>query len=261
MSQIVYVDGVNMSALPYGVRATVTTLDGWWDSPETRSQSVPRLARGGDFEAPVYDEARFIEFAANIHAPSHESMHKIGMVFTGMFRRNGGRGAFRVDDHWPGQYQFANVERASSIRFTPITDKLARLSMTLKAPDPYKYGIRNEFNGVPGTAIDIHHDGNAEAWPIFVVSGTFPGGFTVYGSSTAPIAFTDAIWQSAGDVVTIYSGTGEVYLNGNPAPGGSVGRSTLTSVAPSESRRVNVIPHDGANSTATYLVRLYDTYI
>lgn len=250
-------DGIDFSSLPYGAQASITTLDGWFDSPDPKKSAVARLGRSGDFPASkVMYEPRYIELAANITAPDHDALHQVGSVLTGMLQREG---TIHVSGH--GTETWAAVERESRIRFSTITDTMALFSVTLKAPDPLRLGALQAFTNTVRNSVDAFHNGNAYAAPSVSITGTFQGGFTVYGSATTPFTYTDTIWSGSGDTITINFGTGVVLKNGALAPGGSVGRSLLTEIPPNGAlQRMNVIPHSDT-AWGSYIVNVHDSYL
>ena len=256
MSEQVTLDGLDLSALPYGGTASITRLDGWFDRPKPKKKATSKLGRHGDFPASRIDyEPRYIELAAHIRAPDHDSLHMLNERMNGLVQQ---RASMRVSGH--GRSTWLWVEPESEVRFTPVTDTLAVYSQTLKAPEPLRLGVRREYKNTVRNAVDASHEGNTPAPPTVVVEGSFPGGFTVYGSSDTPFTYTDSIWSGNGDVVSINFGTGVVLKNGDLAPGGSVGRGMLTDVPPYTQQRMNVIPHSDS-AWGNYTVYVYDSFL
>lgn len=256
--------GVELSQI-LGADLTVTRLDGWWDAPEPRYEGVERMGVGGDFPAPVYDQPRFVELALNVNASDHDALHRAGLAWTGLFRR--GLVQMRVAGHGPTTW--AMVHRESASRFSTITDTLAVASVTLKAPDPYRYSITQRYwDSMVGTRVAVSHQGNAEGYPEVAINGSFPEGFNLWvsdgttgvdGPENWAITYMNPV--TAQQEVRIDLRTGLVRVNGQQAPGGSLGRAQLSYVPAGVTRYVNVLKRGGAAVSGDFQVRLYDHYI
>jgi hypothetical protein len=250
-------DGLDFNRLPYGAEFFLSKLDGWADSPDPKSEKVPRVDREGDFLTPVSYEARYVELAGHVEAPDRHSLYLTGKKLTGLLR---GSGVLKVEGHGPTEW--ATVVRESKIRFTPITDTLAYMSVTLKAPDPRKYGEVRRFPETgtqpAGSNINIFHRGTYPAAPRFYVTkATMPDGFTAYAGGTQPFQVLRPI--TSGELVGVDYDTGALTVNGNRV-WGKTAPPKLTTVDVGEVRLSNVVPQKSVGS-GSYYIEITDTYI
>lgn len=252
----IILDGLDLSELPHGGRMVVTGLEGWWDSPEPKGQSVEKVGREGDFLLPQSYHSRVIELRGNVHAPNHDAMHAIGEHLTAMLRRPG-----RLEVSGHGSWQWAVVQRGSKARFTPVTDTLAVFSWTLNAPDPRKYGRTRRYpqSGTQPvrSSMQVPAMGTYPAAPRFTVTGYMPGGYTAYATGSSPFKVTEGV--NTGEVLVCDYDTGAVYQDGVRLYGKS-SSPRLTWIEPGVMATMNVQPATSEGSGG-YVVEITDTYI
>lgn len=252
----VILEGLDFAELPHGGHMVITRLDGWWDSPEPKGQEVERVGREGDFPLPQSYHSRIIELGGNVHAQDHDSLHAIGEQLTSMLRHPA---RFEVFGH--GSNQWATVQRGSKIRFTPVTDTLAVYSVTLKAPDPRKYGATRRYPATGtqpvGSNMQIPYSGTYPAAPRFTVTGYMPGGYTSYAGGTRPFKVTEGV--NTGEVISNDFDTGAVYQDGVRIYGRS-SSPRLTWIEPGTLFTANVQANT-SDGYGRYYVEITDTYI
>ena len=249
---------VDFSSLPFGCTASGVVVGGWFDSPDPKGESLPLAADDGDADSEQLNDARYIEFVALVHSPSHDAQHKLGDRLSVMVPNSGARLEVGEGD---GTVRRANVLRASGVRFTPIPDRLADVSVTLKAPDPRKYGVTRRFPATgttaARTATNVSHEGNYPAAPKITVTGYMPGGFTAFGTGSDRFRVTEGV--NTGEVLVADFRTGHVYLDGVQSPAAG-GYRSLARIPPGATRNTNVVP---ATETGygQYFVEVTDTWI
>ena len=226
-----------------------TGLEGWWDSPDPKGETVERPNADGDYDLPVYNQARLITVGGNLHADSHTKLHEAMNFFTGPMR-----GRFAVTGH--GSTQWADAVRNSGVKFTPVTDTLAQWQVRLKCPDPRKYGLTRTFPLVKGDYVDLFHRGNYNASATVSITGNAPGGYTlrepggVYYEVTGPL--------NPGQTHTIDFRTGIFRINGYIIAG-QTGVSDIWFIEPGPVKpmKITAASTDTVNATATVV----DTFI
>lgn len=227
---------------------TTTDLDGWWDSPEPKSNPVARENADGDFDVDTFYEARYVTVTGSFRAASHEMLHHGMNAFTGLVR---GRSRFQVLEH--GAAQWADVVRASRLQIVPVTDRYATWQVRLKAADPRKYGDVRRFTAASGSTVRVFHRGNADGWPSFSVSGSMPEGYSLWVGGRR---FQVVRGLTSGSH-TIDFRDGRLRVNGGFVAGG-VGVADLAPVRPGAGVDVLLSPVSGSGSAA---VTVFDTFI
>jgi len=225
-------------------------FEGWWDSPDIKGESADRPNGDGEFDLPVYNQARLITIGGNFHADSHEQMHEAMNFFTGAMS-----GRFQTSGH--GSIQWADAKRNSGVKFTPVTDTFAQWQVRLKCVDPLKYGNVNAYSIPSGSSYTtVFHRGNAVGYPTVTVSGSFPGGYVLQSSGGAEYRVTTALGATPH---TIDMSTGLLVRNGSVVSGG-VTRADLWRIqGGSLATDMRLQPITTGSGTAA--VTLLDTYI
>jgi hypothetical protein len=222
-------------------------FDGWWDSPDPKGEVVERPYADGDYDLPVYNQARLITVGGNLHAKSHAQLHEAMTFLTGPMR-----GRFTVAGH--GSTQWADAVRNSGVKFTPVTDTLAQWQVRLKCPDPRKYGASRTIPLVTGSYVDLFHRGNYNASAAVSVTGNAPGGYTVREPGGVYYEVTGSL--SPGETHTIDFRTGIFRINGYIVAG-ETGVSDIWYIEPGVNKPMKITSSGTVNATATVV----DTYI
>jgi len=223
-------------------------LDGFWDSPEIKGDTEDRPYQDGEFDLPVYNQARLVTATGNFHAASHQQLHEAMNFFTGPMS-----GRLTVAGH--GSIQWADAKRNGGVKFTPVTDVLAQWQVRLKCPDPRKFGESKTVAVATGAPISVFHRGNYNATPSFVVKGSMPGGYTITVNGwnyavTLPLV--------SGKPHTVDYNNGRLYVNGVLAQN-SLGNTNTTPIPPGISVGVGLYPMTTGSGTADMTIT--DTYI
>lgn len=222
---------------------TCEVPDEWWGSPDVKGQTVDRENSDGEYDLPTHNAARAVTFTGLLHAKSHMDMHEAGNFLTGPMR-----GRLQVVGH--GNTQWADAKRSAGVRFTPITDKLAQWQVSLRCPDPAKYGDRHTYDLTANVAVSAFHRGNYAASPIVQVNGPLTGGFTITHPGGLYTALGDL---DAGGWVRVDFATGRLRLNGNDRSD-LVTRADLFKIQPGQMASVKI-------SNGTGYVEVIDTYM
>jgi hypothetical protein len=166
VAELIMLDGQILNGSDHLGDWKTSSFDGWWDSPDAKSQDVERDQADGDHDLDVFYQSRYVTIPGRLAASSHETLH-LGMNrFTGLVQK---RARLQVSGHGPTVW--ADVKRASGISIVPVTDKFAQWQLRLKAPDSRKFGDFESFAIAAGTPVGVHHRGNYDASPLFRVHG------------------------------------------------------------------------------------------
>jgi len=221
--------------------------DAWWDSPDTKGEEVDRPNTDGEYDLPIYNQARLPRLQGMLHAANHATLHEAGIFLTGAMR-----GRLQVSGHGP--IQWADAKRNGVIRFTPITDTLAQWQVPLKCPDPRKYGQAKTFPLVKAEYVDLNHRGNYNASATVSVTGNAPGGYTLREPGGVYYEVTGSL--SPGETHTIDFRTGIFRINGYIVAG-ETGVSDIWFIEPGVVKPMKITSSGTVNATATVV----DTYI
>jgi hypothetical protein len=178
-------------------------FDGWWDSPDTKGESADRDGADGEYDLPVYNQARILTIGGNLHAMPGQ-IHEAGNFLRGPMLG-------RLQVTMLGLTQWADAKRVAGVRFTPVTDRLAQWQVRLKCPDPRKFG---EFDSVAvsaGAPASLYHRGNYDASPVIRVHGP-TAAYTVTGPAGEQYTVTGGL--GAGNEHVIDFNDGLLRVNG-----------------------------------------------
>ena len=230
-------------------RTTRDLFEGWYDSPEIKGETVAHDDADGDYDLPIYNEARLITVGGTLRATNRADL---------LSGRNklAGRMAGRLQVEDTQGILWAEAKRNSKLRFVLVNDNLANWQVRLKCVDPRKFGDTRTWSGSVGSnAANIFHRGNYNATPQFVVSGSMPGGYTLtirgqVFNVTAPLV--------SGHPHSIDYGTGRLRIDGAIVHGG-LGWGFTPLVPPGVITALSIEPI--TTGTATAQLTLLDTYI
>lgn len=223
-------------------------FEGWWDSPDPKGETEDRANADGEYDLPIYNQARLITIGGHLHTAGHAQTHEAMNFLTGPMS-----GRFQVSGH--GSVQWADAKRSSGVKFTPITDTFAQWQLRLKCPDPRKFGASRTFLASVGVNAAAFHGGNYEAAPRFVVSGSMPGGYTLWVGGQS---FTVTRALTSGNAHTINYDDGRLRIGGSVIHGG-LGTTSTPRIRPGTTATVAITPV--TTGTATAALTLLDTYI
>ncbi|MET4059942.1 hypothetical protein ABIB35_001487 [Arthrobacter sp. UYP6] len=232
----------------YGVWTT-SVLDGWWYSPEPKGSTEERENADGDYDLPVYYGARYVTIGGSIRTKGHAQQHQAINRFVGLLRN---KGRLQVSGHGPTQW--ADVKRASGFKMEPITDTYAQWQARVKAPDPLKFGDANVFTISPNQTVPLFHYGNAEASPIFDITGNMPAGYTLWGPGGKTFVSPSVVSSTYPHHLDMSEGL--LKVNGYYWTG-QTGNADLWTIPPGQ----QVLTGLTTTGTGTAKVTVYDTYI
>ncbi len=223
-------------------------FEGWWDSPEIKGQTVNREDADGEFDLPIYNQARLVTIGGHVHAPSRRELREARNFLAGPMV-----GRLQVTDE--GSTQWADAKRTSPLRFVTLTPTFAQWQITLKCTDPRKFGELYTFAASVGSPATAFHWGNYVAMPRFTVAGSMPGGYTLWIQGV-PFVVTRPLWST--DPHTIDYDDGRLRIGGVVIHGG-LGVTNTPGVQPGGSALIEITPLTTGTATAT--MTLLDTFI
>jgi hypothetical protein len=223
-------------------------LEGWFDSPEVKGDTQDRPYQDGEFDLPIYNQARLVTVSGSLRAKSHAQLHEAGIFLTGAMS-----GRFQVTGH--GSTMWADVKRNSGIKFTPITDTFAQWQVRLKAVDPRKFGRAVTYAVATGSPVNVSHRGNYNAMPSFIIRGSMPGGYTI---TVDGWNYTVTRALVTGQPHRVDYNNGRLYVNGTLTQG-NLGNTNRAPIPPGQSVGVGLYPVTTGSGSAD--MTILDTYI
>jgi hypothetical protein len=223
-------------------------LEGWWDSPDVKGETQERPYQDGEFDLPVYNQARLITINGTLRAKGHNQLHEAGDFLTGPIS-----GRLTVAGH--GSVRWADAKRNSRTKFTPITDTFSQWQVSLKCVDPRKYGDSRTVAVATGSPVTVFHRGNYNATPSFVIRGDMPGGYTITVDGwnytvTKPLV--------TGAPHRVDYNNGRLYING-VLNQGNLGNTNTAPIPPGKAVGVGLYPVTTGSGSAD--MTIVDTYI
>lgn len=188
-------------------------LKGWFDGVGVRTKRTPRPAAHGEFDLPVFREARIITLHGGINTASEFAQEQAINRLLGICA-DGSTERFTVESAAGPTWADVKLGDDPDIQVLSL-GQTARLRLTFRAADPRRYGRLNTFPEGP-----VFHRGNFPASPTLKVSGSRPEGWTVTGPGGRRIVVTRAL--EAGRPHTIDLATGGLYVNGARVLGGVI---------------------------------------
>ena len=163
-------------------------LDGWDDSPPVRAGGDDIPNGHGSFDVPGYFQGRVLTMRGWVEAASPLQLE---------FAKSWVRTAVRPDENVP-----MVVDRSGlvlSLDAVKLSGQLkvvgqvkvgqrwrASFEIPLLAPDPLKYGQRNQFSmASDGAYLDIYHRGDFTAYPKVTITGSAADGYELAHPSGA----------------------------------------------------------------------------
>lgn len=251
----------------YGVRWSLTTLDGYDGSPSPTLQLTQRARGHGATESESFLTARVLSMGGLIHGAD------VASIEAAFDRLNAAVSLdpFEILVLESGRIRNLTVRRQGEVIPTWHSDKLAAYSILVSAKDPRKFGdlitastrlpfssgglIRpstwpRTWSGVSGTGtVTINNPGNTEA-PVWLrIDGPIPaGGHSItHQGRKRTLTFGTAIALGAGEFLTVDMDKREVLAQGQSARSGYVTSRGWFSLDPGD----NVISFSSVNYSST----------
>ena len=210
----------------------VTSLNGWWGGVGTKGEDLTLLGHGS-YISDRKRESRAITLEATMIYRSDEERRVASRYVSGVLG-SGASGTLTTDAD--GVTLSTEVFLEGSVSHEFVGQNAIRVQIPMTAPDPRLYaeprtyqlypagfgegleyppfstdGVLTYGNSVPTSKIAIKNNGNFEAFPKFIIKGTFPSGIRLTEGSRV-VEFPVAIFPQTPVVVDM---RGSVTLRGD----------------------------------------------
>lgn len=218
-------------------------FEGWADSPGVKGATVDRENADGEFDLPIYNEARIVQIGGQLIGSGRRELREARNFLAGPML-----GRLQVSD--AGATQWADAKRNAAVRFDILTPTLAHWQIVLKCPDPRKFGDFKSVAVAAGSGVVLHHRGNYEATPLIRVHGP-TAAYTVTGPAGEQYTVTGGL--GAGNEHVIDFNDGLLRVNG-AITAAFVTKAELWRVPPGQRATATLSAGNGH-------IELLDTYI
>lgn len=257
----IMLDGLELSG-PSRYGDGSANLSGWWGRPDPKGQNVPVENADGDLDLPIWMGPRYVTITGLLRATSHDTAHEWMDRANGLLQGYGpsagdqqAGGRLQVAGH--GGSRWAPVKWDASADITPITDLLVSYQFKVKSPKPQKFGdVQTATIPASLSYTVLFHRGNTVAYPVVVVSGSAPGGYTMRTEGGTTYTVTRPL--VSGTTHTIDMRTGRLMV-GNQFVAGGVSSSGIWRVFQGSQVPVRIQPLTTGSPVMT--VSTFDTYI
>lgn len=204
-----------------------TAISGWDDGVSIRRNSVERPTTWGDFTENGRMASRVVTLTGTAVSNTPRQLIEMRNTFTGILN-NGGYKEMSVGDSFGTRYLSVGLEGTPT--WLRQSDTVASWQITLYAPDPRILGGVNRFTlgdgarsegglkyrltyplnyGTPETVTVkvAKNAGNADAWPVFTVTGDFYKGFTISNGINKKVTFPGMVTAQAPVEIDMARGT------------------------------------------------------
>ncbi|AIY01215.1 hypothetical protein ART_1616 [Arthrobacter sp. PAMC 25486] len=258
-------DGLELNGMNRYGECIVTDLVGWRGRPGVKSQDVSAPNSDGDVDLPAHNAARNVTISGTLipsqPAQLQEFLDRLGGLLQGDGTVAGDQlagGRLQVGWHhstrwapvkWDGELQDDYAGQGDDMRLN--------FTIPLKSPRPQKFGdVQKVVIPASTSYTDIFHRGNTVAYPVVVVSGSAPGGYTMRTPGGTTYQVTRPL--VSGTPHTIDMRTGRLMV-GNQFVAGQVTYSGIFRVWQGRSISVRIQPLTTGSPVMT--VSTFDTYI
>lgn len=205
---------------------------GWFGGVGVKGDNTDRSLGHGVFPEPSTLAGRELTLSAEIWCAEEADRDRLNRLASGILG-DGDFGTLRVTED--GLTLSATVKLAGEVGHSTAGSEWLALQLPLLAPDPFLYadpatvqlnppgtgrglvfplfpdGVLSYGDVAGGSGGVLRNSGNAEAFPVFTVRGTFPQGFALVAGGRT-VEYLDPVFPQS--PVTVDMAAGSVVVNG-----------------------------------------------
>lgn len=225
-------------------------IAGWDDSPGVKGDGTAKDLGDGDYDLEARLSAR-IPVLTVVLVGLNRSSALAGLQAVKAAARISGAHLVVTDADLT---QNAWVKR-TGFDATWITKNAVRFQLSLKAPDPCKYGEVRFFTATTSENVVVYHYGDYWATPKFTVKGSMPGGYSL---TLAGRTYNVSAPLTASAPHTIDYRDGRLRVGGSLVTGG-VSSASIYRVEPGQLDTLSLSPR--TSGSGSVVMELADTYV
>lgn len=215
-------------------RLDPTAIQGWTDGVDIRRDTSVRPTSWGDFSESGRMSSRLITISGTAVAKDFYELHQMRDAFMAICS-DGGYVEMSLQNG--SNTRYATVTRGGKPNWIQLLDMAAAWKIDLYAPDPRIYGpveqspVKMVQSSAGGLKYPIKYalnynipvgevsytqpatnNGNVEAWPVMVITGNYPLGFSLSDQNGGLVTYTGQVTMS--NPVTVDMAKGSVTQAG-----------------------------------------------
>lgn len=199
---------------PYGLFVKDRGFIGWESGTVGRREQAERPAAHGDFDLPMFRQARVVTISGHAIARSLFDLSRLRDQVTGL-GSDGGLVRVHVSDEGDVRSADMRVVSADFVGTGRADWPRGDFDIELVASDPRLFG---KFRTVSGSSVQVVNYGNFPASPVVEVVGARSAPYTITGPGGRTVVVSQAL--TAGQTHRIDFASGGLYRNGARQIGG-----------------------------------------
>lgn len=258
-------DGLELNGSNRYGEGIITDVVGWRGRPGVKSQDVSAPNSDGDVDLPAHNAARNITLSGTLipsqPAQLQEFLDRLGGLLQGDGTVTGDQlagGRLQIDWHHSTRWAPVKWDGELLDTYSGQGDDMRLLfTIPLKSPRPQKFGdVQQVVIPASLSYSEVFHRGNTVAYPVVVVSGSAPGGYSMRTEGGTTYTVTRPL--VAGSPHTIDMRTGRLMV-GNQFVSGGVSSAGIWRAWAGTSMSVRIQPVTTGSPVMT--IHTADTFI
>lgn len=224
-----------------------------WDDQDYRADIVARPNAHGNYGSPSYREAKTVNLSGHIVAAGAAPLNQLIDRFNGILAE-GGTEQITVQRPWGARWApSACIVSRKAMEVGGLNR--GTFALVLRLDDPQRFGESYAPSTTADAPLDVFHRGNADAWPVIMVTGSMPGGYELMIDGRLLEVLSPLV---SGQPHVINTRTRRITVGGSRTYG-AFGISEPLHIVPGLVQNFYALPK--TSGSATFKVAYYDTYI
>lgn len=228
----IILDGLILNGTSRYGECLTTDIPGWVGRPGVKSKDTAADNWDGDIHLPDHNAARTMTITGTLIPSSQPKLQEFTDRLNGLLSGYGPAAGDqmaggRLQVEWFGSTRWAPVKLNGEILIDqagPFGLKRLIFTIPLRAPKPQKFGAAQVVT-IPSSLSyeNVFHRGNTVSYPVVVVSGSAPGGYTMRTVGGTTYTVTRALASGSPHTIDMRNGrlmVGGAYVSGGVSSAG-----------------------------------------